>query len=93
MNENTTEPKVPDHTDLPMMITHWMNATERMKTQFGVLTCLEWCHLDAARMDSGGGMSNYVATTNSPNGDQKVCITRCSPAEFDRYQCELSLQA
>lgn len=87
------EPKTLDHTDLPMMITHWMNASERMNTQFGVVTCLEWCHRDSARMDAGGGMSNYVAIATAPNGDRKVCITRCNPSELDRYQCELSLQA
>jgi hypothetical protein len=75
-----------DHTRLTPMVTHWMPRTDTMETQYGRLTNLEWCHKDAARMNSGGGLHCYVVEHIAT----KACaITKANPVSIEASGCRI----
>ncbi len=61
---------------LPKQVTHWGSKDTMMPTQYGTISHVAWCQLEAKRMNSASalGLRNYVAEI-----DGQCCISRSEP--------------
>jgi len=69
---------------IPKQVTHWYSKTAMMPSQYGHVSHLVWCQLDAQRMNEKSMLTNYVAEKAG-----YCCITRSRPSVLEEHGCKV----